>query len=88
MERIIPCMEFIVMEKTLLVEGSIEAKRQKRKYPKAINKITIKLEKKVFCVELNKQYDSITSASKEVHVDASTISKAAKGKLKTAGGYH
>lgn len=44
--------------------------------------------KKVYCIELNKIFDSLCKAAEEVGVTASQISKACQGKLKTTGGYH
>lgn len=46
------------------------------------------LSKAVFCVELNKTFDSITHASIETNISISCISKACSGKQKTAGKYH
>lgn len=44
--------------------------------------------KPVYCVELNRVFDSATIASKELSIDNSSIGKACKGILNTAGGYH
>ena len=44
--------------------------------------------KSVFCVELNKKFDSIRRAEEELGIDSSAIGKACKGKLKTAGKFH
>lgn len=43
--------------------------------------------KRVFCISLNKEFDSIRNAAKYLNIDPSSISKAIKGKQKTAGGY-
>lgn len=58
---------------------------QNRRYPKFGNHPQAK---PVFCVELNKTFDCITSAQKELGIDQSSITKACKGKLKTTGGFH
>lgn len=42
----------------------------------------------VICVELNKKYDTIAEASKELGVNYCSIGKCCKGNAKTAGGYH
>lgn len=42
----------------------------------------------IYCVELNKIFNSAAEASKELNIDASSIRKVAKGKYKTAGGFH
>lgn len=47
-----------------------------------------RISKKVFCVELDKEFDGVRTASRELNVDASSITRACKGKVKTAGGYH
>lgn len=43
---------------------------------------------KVYCVELNTCYESLSEASKKTGIDKSSISKVCKGEAKTAGGYH
>ena len=42
----------------------------------------------VFCIELNKEFDDATVASKELSLDSSSILKVCQGKRKTCGGYH
>ena len=42
---------------------------------------------RVYCIEKNKIYSSITEASKDTDTDASSIIKCCKGKMLTAGGY-
>ena len=44
--------------------------------------------KKVYCVELDKEFSTINKASKELNIDACGIIKVCKGKQKTSGGYH
>lgn len=44
--------------------------------------------KPVFCEELNKKFDCITSAGKELGVNINCIVRVCKGKLKTTGGFH
>lgn len=44
--------------------------------------------KPVFCVELNKTFDCITSAQEELGIWRSAIARVCKGKQKTAGGFH
>ena len=44
--------------------------------------------KPVFCVELNKKFDCITSAGEELGIDRRYVGKACIGKTKTAGGFH
>lgn len=43
---------------------------------------------KVYCVELNMYFDTITEASKIIGCDKANISAVLKGKNKTCGGYH
>ena len=42
----------------------------------------------VFCVELNKIFNSAAEAGKELEIDSSAIRKVIRGKNKTAGGFH
>lgn len=42
----------------------------------------------IYCVELNKIFNSATEASKELNIDASSIRKAIRGERKTAGKFH
>ena len=58
---------------------------QNHKYPKFGNHPNAKA---VFCEELNKKFDSTRRAEEELGIDASSITKACKGKLKTTGGFH
>jgi hypothetical protein len=44
--------------------------------------------KSVYCVELDKVYRTAHEASKDLHIDFSSICKCARGKVKRAGGYH
>ena len=44
--------------------------------------------KKVLCVETGIIYKSINEAERQTGINQSSISKACRGKLKTAGGYH
>ena len=44
--------------------------------------------KKVFCIELNKIFDSGIQAQKELKICSARISECCSGKFKTAGGYH
>ena len=47
-----------------------------------------RISKSVYCVELDKIFPSIIAAECETGINRNSISKAAHGKLKTAGGYH
>lgn len=42
----------------------------------------------IYCVELNKYYESIVNAAKALHISKGNISEVANGNRKTAGGYH
>ena len=44
--------------------------------------------KGVFCIELKKFFDSAETASRDLGIVRSSISRACEGKLKCAGGYH
>ena len=44
--------------------------------------------KKVFCIELNRMFDSEKQAERELGIGVSRISECCLGKNKTAGGYH
>ena len=44
--------------------------------------------KPIYCVELDKIFDSVADASRELNIDNSGIVKVCKGKKLTAGGYH
>lgn len=46
------------------------------------------IRKSVYCVELNKEYESVREAAKQLGVSDSHISACCKGKQKTCGGYH
>ena len=43
---------------------------------------------RVYCVELNKEFDDATAAAKELGLDSSGILKCCKGERKVCGGYH
>lgn len=43
---------------------------------------------RIYCLELNKVFDSIQSCAKELNLQATLICKCCKGKLKTTGGFH
>jgi hypothetical protein len=44
--------------------------------------------KAVYCIELNKEFESMSIAAQELGVPIGGISKCCNGKAKTAGGYH
>lgn len=44
--------------------------------------------KKVYCYELNKEFDCISTANKETGIDVSSIIRCCKGKQEVAGNYH
>lgn len=44
--------------------------------------------KKLVCVELDKVFDSIKQAARELSLSSGNISNCCQGKLKTTGGYH
>lgn len=44
--------------------------------------------KPVYCVELNKTFESASEAARQLSLDSSNISKACKQEGKTCGGYH
>lgn len=48
----------------------------------------INSQKKVYCIELNQMFFSVTEAAKLLKSHRSSISSCCKGKTKTAGGYH
>ena len=62
--------------------------RQKQTYKDNYKNGKNKVVKKVFCVELNKTFDSITRAKEELGININCIVSACKGKIKTAGGFH
>ena len=44
--------------------------------------------KKVRCIEKDVIYEALREAERQLGIPATNISKACKGKIKTAGGYH
>ena len=70
------------------VNYGTKIERQKQTYKDNYKNGKNKVVKKVFCVELNKTFDSITRAKEELGIDASKITKVCKGKAETAGGFH
>ena len=58
---------------------------QNRRYPKLGNHPRAKA---IFCEELNKEFDCITSAGKELGIGRTSINQACTGKRKTAGKLH
>lgn len=51
-------------------------------------RISQKHKKAVYCVELDKVFDSVSDAAAEIGVNVSRISECCSGKQKTSGGYH
>lgn len=47
-----------------------------------------RIAKAVYCIELDREFESITAAGKELGIDLGGISRACSGKRKAAGGYH
>lgn len=45
-------------------------------------------DKQVKCIELNRVFQSLSDAARELNLDKSNISKACRGVQKTSGGYH
>ena len=73
-------------------ENCVYGTRNKRitttKLQKTNGDINKKLKKPVYCVELDKEFDSAKTASEVTGVDASNIGMVCRGKRQTAGGYH
>ena len=44
--------------------------------------------KKIICVELNRVFDSIAEAGRELNIGSQNICKVLKGERKTSGGFH
>ena len=68
------------------LEWCTESENTKHAYDTGL--LTSPVKKSVICIELNKIYDSISQASKNLNISNSSISAVCKGKRKTAGGYH
>lgn len=71
--------ELIILYKTYLAESG---------YNKYQGKAKLKSKRKILCIELDKAYKSTVQASKDLHIDSSSIAKCCRGERKTAGGYH
>lgn len=63
-----------------------ETHKGKRLSEETYRKIAEKNSIKVICINTNTIYDSVTTASKALNIDASGIVKACKGKIKTVKG--
>ena len=57
-------------------------------YGSRIQRAVAKCKKPVYCVELNKAFESIKQAAEELGVHAQSISACLNGRQKTTGGYH
>ena len=44
--------------------------------------------KPVYCIELDKIYESVQECARQLHLHATAVSKVCRGKLNTTGGYH
>ena len=62
-----------------------QTSKQCEEMPKGTENFT---KKKVLCVETQKVYESLAMAERELGLCRSSISNAAKGRSKTAGGFH
>lgn len=63
------------------IERAVATRKKNGSYPGNTRK-------KVYCVELDREFESGVAAGKELILDPSGISKACRGVLKTCGGYH
>ena len=57
-------------------------------YGKHNEKLSKSHSKKVYCVELDRVFDSANQAATQLNLFDSNIAKCCKGKYKTTGGYH
>ena len=62
-------------------KGRILSEESKKKIGKGNGKL-------VYCIELDKMFESTCEASRELGISQSSISLVCRGKRKTAGGYH
>lgn len=72
-------------------QRSIETRKSKpkktKKKPKRVREVkeTNSIKQKVYCVELDREFNSITEASRELGICRSAISECCSGKLKSSG---
>lgn len=57
-------------------------------YGTRLERIAKKLGKQVYCVELDRVFDSASQAARELDIDNSAISATCRGKYQTYKGYH
>lgn len=57
-------------------------------YGTRTKKVVEKLKKPIYCVELDRVFDSLTQAANELGLDQGSITKCCQGKRTYCGGYH
>ena len=62
--------------------------KENSNYGTGVQKQTAQRMKKVFCEELETEYESVTQAADTLGLQKSGISKCCKGQFQTCGGYH
>lgn len=76
------------LEKLRLAKLGRHLSEEQKKKIGAANKGNGRIGKKVYCVELNKTFNSVVDAEKQLGIFNPNIVQVCLGKRKTAGGYH
>ncbi len=63
-------------------------KKYNTNYGTGIERHAKAISKSIYCVELDKVYESLTQAAVELGLNTGNISRCCQGKAKTTGGYH
>lgn len=56
--------------------------------PLRVQRLSAAKKRQVYCIELDRVFDSATDAAQELTIPRSSISSCCAGRYKTAGGYH
>lgn len=88
-ERFKKAWEYTSDETKKQISNSVKALWEDEQYREHMSKAHLgKGNKKVICIELNKEFESLKKAQEETNIKYDCISRCCHGKTCTAGGYH
>ena len=86
----LPCVNHLDEDKKNNCVSNLEwcSYEYNNNYGTRTERVSKKLFKSIYCIELDRTFDGATQAARELNLDQGSITKCCQGKRKTTGGFH